>query len=219
MKGLEMKGKFIVLEGLDGAGTTTQAIQAVDYLFNRDKKNHVLITREPTCDSPAGIEIRLRLSGRIVDELNDDPQYISSLFIQDRFWHAKKIIEPTLSKGHQVICDRYDISTIAYQSSMGGDMDELIAQHAGLYLPDLTILLDISSERAMERIEKNRETNPELFERLDFQTKVQANYLLAVEKLHGERKIVVIDGGKSIDEVAKEIQNQLDLLYGYKEIV
>ncbi|MEK6809422.1 MAG: dTMP kinase [Nanoarchaeota archaeon] len=150
-------GKFIVLEGIDGAGTTTHSGLLVQYLFEKDKKNAVLLTREPTKLSPYGLELRRRLTGNLLpgETVINDPAYWADLFVSDRRWHMNKVVTPSLQLGLQVISDRYDISTIAYQSAQGKEMDELIKKHEGLPVPDLTLLLDLPVETAMHRVGKD----------------------------------------------------------------
>ncbi len=212
-----MTGKFIVLEGIDGSGTTTQAQRLTNYLFEKDKQNIVVLTREPTKLSIYGKELRRRLSHQLQEGEKEihDPQYWTHLFISDRKWHLNHVVEQALRTGLQVISDRHKLSTIAYQSAQGVDMDELIRRHEGLYVPDFTLILDCPAEIAAQRMNKDRGA-PEYFEKLDFQKKVQSNYLLAADKLKDKEKIVVLEGAQSLDEVTKEIQREVDLLYGYK---
>jgi dTMP kinase len=99
------KGKFIVLEGLDGSGTTTQAYLITQYLFNVDKKNNILLTREPTSHSSYGRELRRRLTGKLLEgeKIINDFDYWADLFINDREWHIDNYIIPALNKGQQVV--------------------------------------------------------------------------------------------------------------------
>ena len=212
------QGKFIVLEGIDGAGTSTQGPLLVKYLFEKDKKNVVLLTREPTKLSPYGLELRRRLTGDLLPgEITiNDPEYWADLFINDRKWHVDKVLMPSLRLGLQLISDRYDLSTIAYQSAQGRDMEELIRKHEGLPVPDLTLLLDLPVEIAMQRAGKDSQRTKEYFDDRAFQEKVRTNYLVAAQKLNKSRNIVVIDSSRPIDEIAKEIQQEVNKIYGYK---
>ena len=212
------EGKFIVLEGIDGAGTSTQGPLLVKYLFEKDKKNVVLLTREPTKLSPYGLELRRRLTGNLLpgEKIIDDPEYWSNLFISDRTWHVHNVVGPALRLGVQVVDDRYDLSTISYQSAQGREMDELIQKHLGLPVPDLTLLLDLPVEIAMQRAGKDSQRTKEYFDDHAFQEKVRTNYLVAAQKLNKSRNIVVIDSSRPIDEIAKEIQHEINKLYGYQ---
>lgn len=211
-----MKGKLTVLEGMDGSGTTTQASLLVKYLFEKDKANNILLTREPTKHSPYGKELRRRLAGELLEgeEVIDDADYWADLFINDRKWHLDNFVLPALDKGQQVISDRHKLSTIAYQSAQGGDIDELIRKHEGLYVPDLTLLLDLSAEMCINRMAAMR-GKQEYFEHLNLQERIREQYLEAVEKLSKAENIAVLDGSKPIGEVAEEIRREIDLLYGY----
>ncbi len=207
----------MVLEGIDGAGTTTQSIRLAEYLFLRDKKNVVVLTREPTTLSEYGIELRRRLKGDLLpdEKVIDDPEYWAELFIKDRRWHLEHIVVPAINNGQQVISDRHKLSTIAYQSAQGSTMGELIRKHEGLYVPDLTLLLDLPETTAMSRVQKNREET-EYFELLELQHKIRQNYLLAAETLSQTENIVVLDGTQKIDEVSMMIQKQINSLFEYK---
>ncbi|MDO8510741.1 MAG: dTMP kinase [Nanoarchaeota archaeon] len=212
------EGKFIVLEGIDGAGTSTQGPLLVKYLFDKLKKNVPVLTREPTQLSPYGKELRRRLNGSLLpgEEIINDPDYWAGLFIKDRQWHHDNLIVPSLRLGLQVISDRYKHSTIAYQSAQGKDIDELIELHQEMRIPDLTIFLDTPVEKAQQRMGKDSQRTQEYFEALTFQEKVREKYLLTLQKLSSSEKIVVIDGSQSIEVIAKEIQQEVNELYGYQ---
>lgn len=213
-----MEGKFIVLEGIDGAGTSTQGPLLVKYLFEKHKKNVPVLTREPTELSLHGKELRRRLSGNLLPEeqIINDPEYWASLFINDRQWHHDNLIVPSLRLGLQVISDRYKLSTIAYQSAQGKNMDELLKLHAGIRVPDLTIFLDTPVEIAQQRMGKDKHRTIDYFDKVAFQEKVREKYLLTVNRLRFSENIVVIDGSRPIEAIAKEIQQQVNNLYGYQ---
>ena len=106
------------------------------------------MTREPTKISPHGIELRRRLKGDLLpgESVVNEPGYWANLFINDRLWHMENVVEPSLEMGLQVVSDRYKLSTLAYQSAQGMDIDELIERHEELCPPDLTIFLDVTAE-------------------------------------------------------------------------
>ena len=217
-------GKFIVLEGIDGSGTTTESKLLAQYLFEKDKKNIVTITREPTKLSIYGQELRRRLEKKLLpgEEEIHDPQYWTDLFIRDRQWHLDHIVVPAVLSGQHVVSDRHKLSTIAYQSAQGMDLDELIQSHQKMYPTDLTLILTVPLEIAQERAQRAGRSQ-EYFDRLDFQQRVQENYLLAAQKwtesrhhyLDREEQIEIIDGSGTMEEVAKVIQNKVDVLLGY----
>src|SRR5689334_22794688 len=152
-------GRFIVLEGIDGAGTTTQAARLVARL-RQETKVAIRATREPS-DGPIGSLVRQVLTGRIIAPGGRAPGWatMALLFAADRMDHVEAEIEPFLAEGGIVISDRYDASSLAYQSVSSGrggektvDWIRQINKHA--LRPDLTIVLDLSSEVAANRRER-----------------------------------------------------------------
>ena len=210
-------GKFIVLEGIDGSGTTTQSQKLANYLFEKDKKNIVLLTREPTKLSPEGKQLRRRLSGQLLEgEVpQHDPDFWADLFINDRKWHVDTIVSPALDRGQIVISDRHKLSTIAYQSTQGADMDNLIQRHASLRKPDLTILVDVPAEIAMERMSAAADRTSEYFDKVELQKRIRDNYLAAVEKLEKSENIVIVDGTPAREEVTAALIAAVNPLMGY----
>ncbi|HYY53573.1 MAG TPA: dTMP kinase, partial [Myxococcales bacterium] len=111
------EGRFIALEGLDGSGTTTQAERIASVL--RAQGRRVLLTREPS-DGPIGTLIRLALTGRLGLPQRSGPlteEALALLFAADRVDHLAAVIEPALERGELVVCDRYVLSSLAYQGS------------------------------------------------------------------------------------------------------
>ena len=210
-----MTGKFIVLEGIDGSGTTTQAQRLTNYLFEKDKKNLVVLTREPTRLSPYGQEARRRLENKLLpgEERIDNPAYWAELFINDRQWHLGNVVVPNLNLGLQVISDRHKLSTIACQATQGGDIEKVISRQNWMYPADLTLLLDCPADIAAARMKKERGA-PEYFENLEIQKKVRDNYLVAADKMKDKERIITIDGSLPLIIVTEAIQNEVDLLYG-----
>ena len=201
------KGKFIVIEGIDGAGTTSQVMMLADYLFDKDKANVPVLTREPTLLTESGKEIRRRLKGNLLseEEVIDDGDYWANLYVTDRKWHAKNVIVPNVNQGLIVISDRHKFSTLAYQSAQGSDMEKLIEMHQGLYKPDLTLFLDVKIDEAFSRM-GNRDDDKEYFEKKDLLTKVIEQYHQAISLVGKEQNTVIIDGNLGIDEVHEKIK-------------
>lgn len=128
---------------------------------------------------------------------------MARLFIEDRRRHVRELILPALKHGVDVVCDRYKLSTIAYQAAQGLDMDKLIARHKGMPVPDITFFLYVTPEVAMRRTDKKDKK----FERSrEFQEKVLTSYFEAIGKLGkmGE-KIVIIDGNQKPKKVAEYV--------------
>ncbi len=195
-----MKSKFIVLEGVDGSGKTTQALKINNYIFEKDKRNNVLITREPSY-SGYGLEVR-----RMLKEGKDpkaNKERFTELFVNDRKWHLDNIVIPALGNGIHVVCDRYKYSTLVYQQAQGVPLKTLIEMHHGLLIPDITFYLDIPIEIALTRIVAN-----EVFEKEGFLREIKKNYLNLIDTLRD--KIVRIDTSDSIDKVFENIKVHLD---------
>src|SRR3989344_5724437 len=193
-------GKFIVIEGLDGSGKSAQ----VDLLahFLRQQGKDVILKNEPTTESEAGIKIRKILKGEITAE----PMERQRLFVQDRGEHLKNKIIPALQEGKFVLVSRYAFSTIAYGHSDGLNVDELIKMNEDFLLPDLTILIDVSPEECIERIEKRGETK-ELFERKEKLEKVNEIYKKLPEMFEN---VSVINGERPIEEVFNDIKKLVE---------
>lgn len=186
------RGYFIVFEGLDGAGSTTQATLLVDYLKKRQK---TLLTKEPTQNIIGGM-IRAALKG----SLKVPPQTLQLLFAADRAQHLEEEILPALGKGVTVVSDRYLFSSLAYGSASGLDIDWLIAINKKFRFPDLTIFIDVRPEVCIGRINKNR-FSTELFENVESLKKVREKYLSLAE----EFDFKVINGEGSIEATHKKV--------------
>jgi dTMP kinase len=200
-----MKGKFIVLEGIDGSGTTTQAAKLAGYLFKREG-THIFLTKEPT-GFEIGREIKRKLKedkAAGINPFEEKGEEYTRRYVEDRKHHAG-LIDSYLKEGIHVVCDRYKYSTFAYQKAQGQDLDKLIEMHNGLVVPDIVLILDLSAEKALER-RMGDKTTPELFEKLEFQREVRENYLTLNEGLVGEN-IIIMDGLRSIEEVHQRIIN------------
>jgi len=198
-----MKGKFIVLEGIDGCGKSTQIPVIIKYFLDKDKYNHILVTREPYKKR----DIRKIL--RIDNSPYTQAEKLAELFIEDRREHIKELIEPALNKGIHVVSDRYKYSTIVYQSVQGLPMQELIDKHKDMPTPDLVLIFDVPVSVARERMKKDLRKEHKFEADKEFQEKVRQRYLEMLEIFSGE-KIVIVDASKSIDEVGWEVRKILD---------
>ena len=189
-----MTGKFIVLEGVDGAGTTTQAKAIGEALAARGIAS--LVTGEPSTGA-IGKKIRELLksaSARAVDQ-----REMARLFAEDRMDHLKREIEPALAAGTHVICDRYVLSSYVYQSRFV-ELGYVRGLNAQAPPADLTLLLRVSAEVAESR-RKGRGAGEEMYERLALQRKFVAAYD-ALDAADARREhLVVVDGTRPIDEV------------------
>ena len=166
-------GCFIVLEGLDGAGTTTQAKRLVKWLNERGE--HAVGTAQPS-PGPIGMFIRDVLTGTQTGSDGGplDPAALAALFVADRADHLKSVVEPALASGTHVICDRYVHSSIAYQG-VNNDVKWVAAMNAPMRRPDLTIFVRVTPETAAQR-RAERGGQEERFEVQSFQRAVSAGY-------------------------------------------
>lgn len=188
-----MSGRFIVLEGPDGSGTTTHSALLAETLRARGKD--VLLTAEPT-DSPIGTFIREQLKNHTIES----PSALQLLFCADRAWHIEKVIKPALAAGKTVISDRYVISTLVYGEALGLDPDWLVRVNTPFLEPDIMIIALPPLHVCLNRIMKR--TQLDVFENSRFQKLVYDLY----EKAGAEDPSVhVIDTGGEKEDVAREI--------------
>ena len=193
------KGRFIVFEGIDGAGKTTQ----IELLAKRlsDIGENVSITAEPT-DNESGRALRRALSGK---EPHSECE-MAVMFVFDRIGHNAQI-EELLAQGKTVICDRYYYSTLAYQGK-STDYAWVRAMNIGcpdIRRPDACIYLDLTPEESLARISKGREA-VEIYENLEKLTEVRDSFFSVIEDLRTEgEKIFVVKANRSIEEISDEI--------------
>lgn len=194
--------RLIVLEGLDGAGTTTQVKRLVEHVRARGGKAHA--TREPS-DGPIGRLIREMLTGgHAIPGQQIAQSTFGLLFAADRLDHLQREVEPQLADGALVVSDRWYHSSLAYQGT-GADRDWIATLNARARRPDLTIFLEVRPEvAAQRRVAAGRVQ--ELFEDLRMQEEVAAGYKATLAELaaQGER-IETLDGEASPDAVAAAI--------------
>jgi len=188
-------GKFIVFEGLDGSGQSTQAKLLAEFL--RREKRQVLTTKEPTLNSAAGRLIRRVLDGK----KKMPPQKLQELFTQDRKVHLNGLIIPNLKKGKIVISDRYFFSSFAY-GGLDAPFSYLLKINDKFLLPDITFFIDSKPQTCFLRIKK-RGRKQTFFEEENKLKKVYQNYKKIIKKF---KNVVVIDGEKSIKKTHQEIK-------------
>jgi dTMP kinase len=200
-------GRFVVLEGIDGSGTTTQVARLAERL--RSMHVPVRATREPS-DGPIGMLIRQVLTGRVVVPGGRSPGWatMALLFAADRMDHVESEIAPFIADGGVIVSDRYDASSLAYQSISSGveakDAVEWIRsvnRHARR--PDLTIVLDVPPDLAAERRERRGDA-AQLYEHSEIQRELAAFYKDLTKHMPGDR-ITVIDATGAIDDVEARI--------------
>jgi dTMP kinase len=183
------RGFLVVVDGIDGAGKTTQ-VEALRQSFSAAGEAP-LVSKEPT-DGPWGQKIRdSALKGRM--SLDDE----LAAFIEDRAEHVSGKVLPALSAGKIVILDRYYYSTIAYQGCRGADVQEIeLAMEERFPVPDLTVILDIDPSVSLFRIHHSRKDIPNEFERAEGLTKARSIF----RTLRGDH-VHIVDGSMSMPAV------------------
>jgi dTMP kinase len=208
-------GLFVVFEGIDGAGTTTQCERYAARLRARRRLVHV--TREPSA-GPIGSMIRLALTHRLTLPLTHQAQSMALLFAADRLDHVAAEIDPHLRDGYVVLSDRYDLSSLAYQSTTatGSEGERMLGwiRELNRYArrPDLTLVLDVAPDVAEAR-RRARGGAAELFDDADVQSRLADAYRGAEALVPGDR-VVHIDGDAAADAVEAAIAAVLDALSG-----
>ena len=162
-------GLFIIFEGIDGTGKSTQVHLLAEKL--RQLGYAVVATREPT-DSSYGRKIRELFADRGAVSHEEELE----LFIADRDLHVKDVIAPALADGCIVICDRYYLSTVAYQGANGLDPAMILKKNESFPVPDLAIILEIDPSASIQRIRNHRNEHPNDFEQEANLRKVAANF-------------------------------------------
>ncbi len=199
-----MKPLFIVFEGIDGSGKSTQCSLLYDYLMEEGVAVQKLF--EPT-DGGFGKEIRNLLTQNTMP----DKDRILNLFIQDRREDVAQNILPALKGGKTIVMDRYFFSNAAYQ----GDKDsktagDILAMNMsqGFPKPHRVYFIDVPVETALKRIAlRNPEKKTDIFEREDFLKKTRANFLEIADS-----SFITIDGTKTEDEIHRLIVEDFNKL-------
>lgn len=202
-----MKGKFIVFEGIDGSGKSTQCKLFCERL--KDKEHNVWETFEPTRGNIGNL-IRERLNAGAKLPGDYEGLIYGLLFYADRIEHNFGI-KKELQKGKIVVSDRYYHSTLAYQQTQGLDIDILLNLHDSLQKngyarkPDAVFFIDVPAEDAIKRIDERvkEKTKVEIFEHMEFLKKLRENYIKLKEIL--DENIVVIDGTGAIEKVQERV--------------
>jgi dTMP kinase len=206
-----MAGRFIVFEGLDGAGTTTQAKLLAERVQKQGRT--VYLAHQPS-EGPAGLLIRQILAGRTATPQADgklatvDERVMALLFAADRLDHLGAQIEPRLARNEDVILDRYTLSSLAYQGASVSH--EFIAQaNRFARKPDLTLFLYVPAAVAIERV-RSRGARLERYETAQQLQVIEREYSRLVGTL---ASVVSIDGTRPIPDVAEQcyaaLQQQL----------
>jgi dTMP kinase len=194
---MSKKGIFIVIEGLDGSGKTTQA----NILTRKLEKTHkVLLTAEPSLGK-IGTFIR---EDCLYEDKRLPTEAEALLFAADRIEHMKNEVKPALDEGKLVICDRYIYSSLAYQGNLGLSLDWIKTINARSLQPDFSIFIDVAPEKVIERLHRKKS----VMETLETQQRVREVYLKYVE--NGE--LIRVNGENTKDVVAEELYAKVSTL-------
>ena len=201
-----MKGRFITVEGIEGAGKTT-CMDSIKELLT--KSNIVYVsTREP-----GGTLLAEKIRNLLLDVDEDPPVALTELLLifAARAQHIQKVIIPALNDGLWVLCDRFTDATFAYQGGGRGMEDQLIAELERItqqaLRPDMTFYLDLSPELGLARAKKRGNLDRFEKEELEFFNNVRRAYLRLAEK--NRDRYITIDAKNTEDRVAKEIKEIL----------
>jgi dTMP kinase len=193
------QGILIVVEGIDGAGKTTQVKRLETALSAAGEI--VLSSHEPT-NGRWGSQLRQSAqSGRL--ELEEE----LNLFVRDRFDHMELLVKPALAEGKIVILDRYFYSTIAYQGARGADVATVERQMREWFpQPDVVFLVDVNPSVGLERISQARGETPNHFERADALAEVRRIFREIETR---DDRVILVDGNRSPDEVYSQLVHEL----------
>jgi len=205
---IKKKAKFISLEGSEGVGKTTSLIYIKNYIESLGHK--VLVTREPG-GTPLAEEIRDLLLHKREEKVNANAELL--LMFASRIQHIENVIKPALNKGLWVISDRFVDASYAYQGGgrgLGFDRIEAIEKWSmGDFLPDITLLLDMSVEEGMARTRLRGDSDRFEDEKITFFQTIRKAYLKRAEKSNG--RIRIINAAPSSELVQKAIKKEIDL--------
>lgn len=190
-----MRGFFLVLEGIDGSGTTTQAHRLVEKFTAHGAAARM--TFEPSKGS-----IGTMTRGFLRADPPLDPAAMALLFAADRLQHLQLDVMPALARGEVVVCDRYVLSSLAYQGSFL-DVEWVASLNARAPAPDLTLFVDVDIDVAAGR-RAQRGGTPDQYEVDDLQRKVAANYR-AFSSRNGLGEVIRIDGNVGMDDVTEAL--------------
>lgn len=212
-----MTGKFIVIEGLEGAGKTTARQVIVDTL-RENGITDLVYTREPG-GTPLAEKLRILIKDGIDGETVTDKAEVLMLYAA-RIQLTDNVIKPALARGQWVIGDRHDLSSQAYQGG-GRGIDRQLMQSLrdtvlGDFYPDFTLYLDLPPETGLARARSRGELDRIEQESLDFFRRTRARYL---ELAESDPRIVTVDASQSMDNVHQSIRTVvLDWLAQQKEV-
>ena len=208
-----MKGLFIVMEGPDGSGKTTQINLLKEYL--EEEGYECLITREPG-GTVIGEEVRQLILNPEYKEMSSVTEIL--LYAASRAQLMHEVIGPALEAGKIVISDRFVDSSIVYQGiarNLGiSTVSAVNAPGIGIYRPDGIFFIDLSEAEGLRRKKEQKKLDRMEQEGIDFHHMVSEGYR---KVLSGRPEVIKIDGGRSIETIQKKIRNHVDELLRKKD--
>lgn len=208
-----MKGLFIVMEGPDGSGKTTQINLLKEYL--EEEGYECLLTREPG-GTVIGEEVRQLILNPEYREMSSVTEML--LYAASRAQLMHEVIGPALEAGKIVISDRFVDSSIVYQGiarNLGiSTVSAVNAPGIGIYRPDGIFFIDLSEAEGLRRKKEQKKLDRMEQEGIDFHHMVSEGYR---KVLSGRPEVIKIDGGRSIETIQKKIRNHVDELLRKKD--
>lgn len=207
---MSKRGKFIVFEGLDGSGKTTQANNLVKRLNSLGINS--IYTKEPTESIPGGAA-RSAIYKKTILEMES----IALLFLADRVEHVTGDILPALEQGRTIVCDRYYLSNVAYQG-LEMDKDMLLKLNQMMLKdklsPDITIFLDVSPEICCERISRDR-LRTDLYEEVSKLTAIRKNFFDTFEMVKDSENILIVESDTDPDYTFEKIWSKVSAMFTF----
>ncbi|MFH1256058.1 MAG: dTMP kinase [Candidatus Diapherotrites archaeon] len=204
-----MNGFFLVFDGLDGCGKSTQLKLAKKFLIEQGfSAKQILLTKEPT----NGVFGR---KAKALQRKDSDPKSNAlkclEFYVKDRCEHLRKKIIPALRSGKIVLCDRFKYSTLAYQSVQGIPSKKIISMHKGTRSPDLVLIFDLPASVALKRITSSRKSRLQKFEQKKFLEKVRKKFR-EMKKFFPRENIQLINASDSIAHTFAKVKSRLTQL-------
>lgn len=202
------RGKFIVFEGIDGCGKTTQTSRLCDYITEKTGKK-CLYEREPDSRDIIGAIIRSALYGGV----KILPESMAYLHVADRLEHIAYML-PLLEAGNNIICDRYYISNMAYNATDTLSVEQIMELNrpcAEKLQPDAVVFLDVPPEETAKRRAADR-SDSEIYDAMEKQIRIRNNYMKALDLVEKAGvKVIRIDATRPIDEVSRSIAEAVEI--------
>jgi len=197
---MKILNNYIAIEGIDGAGTTTQVLK-LEELIKKDDDIDYIVTNEPANSNITKL-IRHKLnSGYAIKH-----QYeLALLFAADRLEHHHRTIIPAIESNKLIISDRSIMSSYVYQSVFTNDLTWIKSINKYAIMPNIIIYLDIDAEIAMKRMLGRNKLDS--YEKIDLLVKYRKTYIDLIDKMKNDTNILILDGTLPVDDITTKIYN------------